>query len=195
MLTNPEIEALNREFNSPASTMRVETYAALREEIRARPPQAREPAPAPVAAPAAPADRLVTMGVMLRNFGAAGRAIKAHVHNAIKPIVERQNYLETKRNLTMELFADYNRSFDKLFAEIEQMRCEFGGSPDLANRIKALEARPQMAYRGIWNSTDDYRSGDLVTDRGSLHYCWADVRGQRPGETDSWQLCQKRDAR
>lgn len=64
-----------------------------------------------------------------------------------------------------------------------------------AKHIKALEERPAMTYRGVWSPDDDYRPGDLVTDRGSLNYCWAEVRGQRPGESDAWQLMQKRDAR
>jgi hypothetical protein len=64
----------------------------------------------------------------------------------------------------------------------------------LEARIKTLESRPVLEYRGVWKADEDYRPGDLVTHGGSLHYCWAPVRGSRPGESDSWQLCVKRGA-
>lgn len=62
----------------------------------------------------------------------------------------------------------------------------------LEARIRALEERPALQYRGIWSPEEEYVSGDLVTHDGSMFYCWESTRGGRPAQTDAWQLCVKR---
>jgi len=70
----------------------------------------------------------------------------------------------------------------------------------LITRIEALEkaiaeerAKPKgMAYRGVHQRAMSYAQGDAVTHAGAL---WVALRavepGQKPGESDSWQLAAK----
>jgi hypothetical protein len=61
----------------------------------------------------------------------------------------------------------------------------------LQARIKALEARPDLAYRGIWRDGEAYGAGSLATVSGAL---WLATRAttMRPGTSDSgWRLIVK----
>lgn len=62
----------------------------------------------------------------------------------------------------------------------------------LEARIKALEERPALQYRGVWSPDEAYACGDLVTHDGSMFHCWEATQGGRPAQTDAWQLCVKR---
>lgn len=67
----------------------------------------------------------------------------------------------------------------------------------LAERIVELEAAP-IRYRGVWQRSEEYKRGAVVTESGS---CWHAAKdapiGERPGTGDSWQLMVKagKDAR
>jgi hypothetical protein len=61
----------------------------------------------------------------------------------------------------------------------------------LEKRVAELEARPQLAYRGVWSEQEEYTPGDLVTLHGSMFYCRAATRN-RPGASVDWQMCVKR---
>jgi hypothetical protein len=58
----------------------------------------------------------------------------------------------------------------------------------LEPRIKALEARPQMKYAGVWREGCDHLEGEFVTYRGSMWYCHTPTNA-RPGTSPDWQLC------
>jgi len=66
----------------------------------------------------------------------------------------------------------------------------------LAQRVAALEARPELKYLGVWKDGSVYREGAAVTHDGSLWIAKGDTIEQ-PGGTDSWQLAVRkgRDAR
>ena len=64
----------------------------------------------------------------------------------------------------------------------------------LRARIKALEERPQMRYRGVWHEGMECRVGDLVTHSGSIFYCHAPTTKMRPGPSADFQLAVKRGA-
>ena len=76
-------------------------------------------------------------------------------------------------------------------SEIERCRVR-----NLEKRIAELEAKlangqtNTMSYRGIWREGDMYRSGELVTDKGTLWYCHLSTH-ERPGTSDSWRLMVK----
>jgi hypothetical protein len=61
---------------------------------------------------------------------------------------------------------------------------------DHNRRLKALEGRPQIEYRGTFEAGKTYREGALVTDKGSL---WLATRetGHRPPDV-TWKLVVKR---
>jgi hypothetical protein len=66
----------------------------------------------------------------------------------------------------------------------------------LLDRIKKLEARPELNYCGVWATGRTYQKNSLCTRDGSL---WIAKRTTAafPGggaEPDSWQLCVKRGA-
>ena len=60
-------------------------------------------------------------------------------------------------------------------------------------RIKSLETRPAVPYRGVWDATVDYTKGDSATFGGSMWHANRESRGRRPSEApDAWTLCVKR---
>ena len=63
---------------------------------------------------------------------------------------------------------------------------------ELGARVKELEQRPRLLYRGVWAKDEEYVEGDCVTCAGSMwiakaRSCAVDPR-QGPG---LWQLCVK----
>jgi hypothetical protein len=59
-------------------------------------------------------------------------------------------------------------------------------------RIKELEARPTLRYRGVWNASTQYVIGDFCTHDGSLWHCNVSTIGTKPSDTRDWQLAVKR---
>lgn len=80
--------------------------------------------------------------------------------------------------------------FEKLEGEAEQI--------DLLARVEALEARPQLEYRGTWKPDQQYKQGALTTHDGSMWHAEIGSKGVTPGQGEGcWRLCVKkgRDAR
>ena len=57
-------------------------------------------------------------------------------------------------------------------------------------RLKAIEARPEVQYCGVWKS-QPYMPGSLVTDRGALWYCNAETEARPGGPNSGWTLAVK----
>jgi hypothetical protein len=77
------------------------------------------------------------------------------------------------------------------------LRWQADGFKSLRKRVDELEAAP-IRYRGVWQRSDDYKRGHVVTDAGSAWHAVKDVPpGERPGVSDCWQLMVKagKDAR
>lgn len=64
----------------------------------------------------------------------------------------------------------------------------------LADRIAALEARPELSYEGTHAAGKAYRRNHAVTHRGSLWICRAETTTADPGSSADWQLACKRGA-
>jgi hypothetical protein len=64
----------------------------------------------------------------------------------------------------------------------------------LWKRIKELEDRPGMRYRGTWSMDAQHNEGDTVTDHGSAWFCLKSTRSRPGDDPDSWQLMVKRGA-
>ena len=63
---------------------------------------------------------------------------------------------------------------------------------DLDERLRKVETKRAMAYRGVWSPDDDYSAGDFVTDAGSMWHCYEATRS-RPGDTArAWVLAVKK---
>ena len=62
----------------------------------------------------------------------------------------------------------------------------------LQDRVKALEGRSAMVYRGVHSGVNgtDYGVGDVTTWRGQLWYCQRATKA-RPGESSDWRLMAK----
>jgi hypothetical protein len=60
-------------------------------------------------------------------------------------------------------------------------------------RLTALEERPTMQYRGVFETSRQYMPGDFVTHDGSLWHCNRPTHGPVPGfDKDGWTLAVKR---
>lgn len=216
-----EIEALDEEF-SRDETMTADVHgerrAALlekrrlvhRRKERVRDRASRAPAAAPSPGPAqesAPkllldAAQNAELDTLYKQIAEAG---DRHDADAMLDILNSEHFGELDRS----------RSIDRAFGLVKEggfsagamlalhlqernrsailFRAHVARRHKLEERIKALESRPVMEYRGVWKADEDYRPGDLVTDHGSMFYCSAPTR-DRPASTDAWQLCVKRGA-
>jgi len=164
MKGNPEIEALNQEFNAPDSTMRVEVYTARLEEIRARPPKKFESDPAPVVATVAPAP------------AAAPYAIEDD------PTPVTRKFLMLVLGPLMKSIAEATKADNaKVREDLEALYA----------LIKVLEDRPQaLAYAGVWSAGQEAQKSFFYTDRGSIWFCRESTQ-ERPGTSACWQLACK----
>ena len=59
-------------------------------------------------------------------------------------------------------------------------------------RIKMLEARPTLEYKGLWNEGESYGEGAAVTHNGSVWICKTACHGVEPGTDPRWQLAVKK---
>jgi hypothetical protein len=93
---------------------------------------------------------------------------------------ERQNLIQALATVTAEKIAD---ATDPLKLEIETLKL----------RIAEIEQRG-IEYKGVWQKSNDYRRGSVVTWDGSMFCAIKDVTpGYVPGSAgDMWQLCVKR---
>jgi len=193
---------LEAEFNRPGSTMPLPLYneraIELERTIAAENLAAAASAPAPSAAPAPappkPRPELKTTAAerakALANFDAAA---KAHDYGRMIEISESDVFFEAVLERARECKAQ-GLGLVHAFVEVESLmviarihRARIGA---LEARIKALEERPTVKYRGVFDGVSEYRSGDAVTHRGTLWFCSQDTKG-RPGEADSWRLMVK----
>ena len=64
-------------------------------------------------------------------------------------------------------------------------------------RIKMLEARPTLEYKGLWNADESYAEHAAVTHNGCVWISKAPSHGIEPGSDPRWQLAVRkgRDAR
>jgi hypothetical protein len=166
-MDDPDLQALDDEFNARDSTMHATVYVARRAEILARPPQTRESAAAPVVATATPAPA------------------------AAQDEFESDRTPATRGFLMLVLGPLVKSIAHTMRADDAKLRA------DLEERIKALEARPAaLAYGGTWNQGQQSTRGIFYTDKGSVWFCRETTR-DRPGASGCFQLAVKagRDAR
>ncbi len=56
-----------------------------------------------------------------------------------------------------------------------------------------LEAKPNVAYKGVWEAGRDYMNGDAVTKAGSLWICRLNHLSSEPGvDFTGWTLAVKK---
>lgn len=94
-------------------------------------------------------------------------AISAAIASAVRPTVSRIEAVE--RKLSVPAADDVKALLD---------------------RIKALEARPQAVYKGVW-AEGEYGHGDMVTQGGGLWHAQRSTDA-KPGTDDSWKLAVKK---
>jgi hypothetical protein len=66
--------------------------------------------------------------------------------------------------------------------------------PPILRRLAELEARPQLAYRGVWRHAENYPAGSLTTHASALWYAER-ATDQKPGDSgdSGWKLILKAD--
>jgi hypothetical protein len=111
-------------------------------------------------------------------------AVKEHIARALAPIATRLSAVEARTG-ALSMLLGKGEAAGKI-----------GALEAFETRIKALEARPSMSYRGVWEEGERNLPGDVCTHDGSMWHCWRATK-DRPGTSDAWQLCVKhgRDAR
>jgi len=79
-------------------------------------------------------------------------------------------------------------SKNEFYASIDAMTEAYKAVKD---RLDELEAAP-IRYCGVWQKSEDYKRGSVVTDGGSAWHAVKDTKSaDRPGASDSWQLMVK----
>lgn len=122
------------------------------------------------------------------------QALKAGVSTAQVPD------LGVLADIIVSAIKEYTAPMLARIAEIERLKD--GGVDDaisvqliqLQTRIKSLEARPAMIYKGSWKSDLSYDEGNMATHHGSLWHANEQSRGMPPGASDKWTLVAKRGA-
>jgi hypothetical protein len=71
------------------------------------------------------------------------------------------------------------------------MVMEKGIFANLLARLETLEKRPTLKYLGTYDPDTQYQQGDFVTHSGSLWHCKSACQGQKPPNTNWWQLAVK----
>jgi hypothetical protein len=96
--------------------------------------------------------------------------------------------LETlARTLARGVHQTIEQALDPLKRELGELRCQ----RDLdAARVRELQARPSIAYCGVWKEGATYNEGSLVTRAGSL-WCAVQQTAMKPGSDPSWRLIVK----
>lgn len=220
MLTkNEELDALNREFNKPDSTMRVDTFSARLAQINARAP---DPAPKAIAQGSAN-DRVATVGLLSQTLKIIADDVNLGIDKKLTPLTARLIALETRSDgvtivsdgVSIAAVADavdkltrtmeqpvkpvYDKAGKLIGAEREPVDKKISPLTDvderilaLARRVVELESRPVgMKYCGVWDAKDSYTEHEMVTLSGSLWAC-RDATRSRPGTDETWQLCVKK---
>jgi hypothetical protein len=62
----------------------------------------------------------------------------------------------------------------------------------LIHRVRRLEDKAGVTFRGVWKEGEDYALGDLATRSGSLWHSNCNHNQARPGTGAAWTMCVKR---
>lgn len=62
---------------------------------------------------------------------------------------------------------------------------------DLERRLKALEERPALQYKGVWQHDATYPIGTFITHNGSVWYADIASKAVKPGDGNVWSLAVK----
>ena len=119
--------------------------------------------------------------ILQKIAGATSKNIEERIAKRLEPLMVRISTLETRCG-ALSMLAGRGQAAEQI-TELET----------LIERVKSLEARPEMSYRGVWHLNEDYRLGDFVTHNGSIFHCWTPTK-DRPGESNAWQLAVKKGA-
>lgn len=157
------IAALNREFSAPGCKKPISEYNARLSELEAEERQEKVFAAAQKARPTI--DGRVPKP-----------APEVSLENDPTPVT-RKFFMGVMKSVLKDV-ADTFRSEDaKLLEKLEA-------------RITAIENRPTMQYRGVWEADGRYQPGDVVTDSGSMWHANCSTTA-RPGASSDWTLCVK----
>ncbi|MDG4896622.1 hypothetical protein P9272_23935 [Mesorhizobium sp. WSM4976] len=119
-------------------------------------------------------------------FSRAYLAIKAYWEALIKDLFRKDGYHPDDR-VTFDFVTSMQGEVMANFRWYSA-RCKA-----LEDRVKQLEERPSVEYRGSWKADEKYRRGDLISHAGSVWHCELAGSGIVPGEgAIGWRLAVKR---
>lgn len=141
------------------------------------------------------AKKLLALGRLHANELTGETVTQAEIDEAlgrVKP-AEKQKRVQRKwTDAAIDKIVDQiNDAFPAVKKYVDDLQEEVAGVVGaIGKRLKALEARPSMQYRGTFDGSEQYNPGDCVTDGGSVWYC-QNLTRSRPGSSSDWKLCVK----
>jgi hypothetical protein len=146
-----------------------------------------------VVAPAAdaPEGEYVTRKFLEGVLFLTGQAITKKIKSVITPFATRLANVEVRTGALSMLASNRVGGADgKTVTELEALMRRIA---DYETRLKALENKPSLQYRGVWQEGGEYKDGDFATLQGSVWAARTRTR-ERPGTSDDWALAVKRGA-
>src|SRR5688500_6644692 len=205
-----ELAELDAEFARTDSEMTPNVFAAKRGEILARPSRDVREEEA-----ARKANEVAEKDARFAKWGQVKEVLLAVTKNVViqklfAPLRARVSKLEAKIDVVPTAiaipFKEYSQKFDELGTRVANLEMKCGAlalslgrsNPEgaveleaLVKRLRALEERPTLRYRGTWNPETQSNEGDVLTFQGSAWFCNRATRS-RPGTNDDFTLMVKR---
>jgi len=140
------------------------------------------------------------------------RKLYAETNQRASALQERLSVAETKNAANEERIQDLTARLDRFItvaqdvlekrvAEVDERRAaaaraEGEGEKRLLafeDRLRSVESRGTLVYRGVWQAVDEYQFGDFVTWGGSIWHCDKKTTRNSPGDksTRDWTLAVK----
>lgn len=199
-----QLAQLDREFNAPHSAMHVDDYRARYEELSQQAIVERQSAGAEAAGAAAPLpapEKPVSWGFVckmlaaIRNEQAARKAMEARIAELEGGSVAKlcdimSSPVRTIHDASGKVIGA-ERMLSPPTGAAKTVAAPELGLAEMERRLAALEERPTLKYRGVYDGgVSDYAGGDMVTWKGQLWYCLQATK-ERPGECSAWKLMHK----
>jgi hypothetical protein len=128
-----------------------------------------------------PATRGFLANCLHRLGVATGQNIEKSIGAKLSPLLSRMATLETRCAALAMMIARESPDARTTVSELEAM----------IDRVKSLESRPAIQYRGVWRDGQEHAPSSFVTHDGSLWHCNATTRA-KPGTGADWTLAVKR---
>lgn len=111
----------------------------------------------------------------------------------LRPVVGGESPMVQQQNFSLAALAKRDALADPFNAPTEAKSVE--GIDILLKRIESLESRPTLQYKGVFEDSESYQSGDMVTYQGSVWHCEKSHSGAFDHEAFKLAVKKGRDAK